>query len=293
MGEHEDDGITRVIDVGPHEVVRDVEGPERLQKVLARAGMGSRRACEELISAGRVTVNGEPATLGRRVDVSRDIVALDGVRIGVLPGLVHYLLHKPRGVVTSAEDPQGRRTVVDLVPDEPRVFPVGRLDADTEGLLVMTNDGELAQRLTHPSFGVEKEYLVRVEGVPARASLRLLRQGVDLEDGPSAPAKVSVVGDPSDGLLRIVLHEGRNRQVRRMCEAVGHPVRRLVRVRIGPIALRNLEPGTWRELSPKEVRSLSEAAASPERPGKRPVGGSPRRSPASSGRTPGRIRGGR
>jgi 23S rRNA pseudouridine2605 synthase len=251
---------------------RDTEGPERLQKVLARAGLGSRRACEELISAGRVTVNGELARLGQRVDVSSDTVDLDGVRIGVLPGLVHYLLHKPRGVLTTAEDPHGRRTVVDLVPDDPRVFPVGRLDADTEGLLLMTNDGELAQRLTHPSFGVEKEYLVQVEGVPARSSLRLLREGVELEDGATAPAKVRVVGDPGDGLLRIVLHEGRNRQVRRMCEAVGHPVRRLVRVRIGPIALRDLEPGTWRELSPKEVRSLAEEAGDRRSPGRIPGG---------------------
>ena len=236
------------------------EPSDKLQKVLARAGLGSRRACEELISAGRVTVNEELATLGRRVNVTSDSVAVDGVRIGVLPGLVHYLLNKPRGVLTTADDPQGRPTVTQLVPDHPRVFPVGRLDADSEGLLLMTNDGELAQRLTHPSFGVEKEYLAQVEGVPGRAALRLLRNGVDLEDGPSAPAWVGVVGDDRDGVLRIVVHEGRNRQVRRMCEAVGHPVRRLVRVRVGPIALRDLGPGAWRELSAKEVRSLSEAA---------------------------------
>jgi 23S rRNA pseudouridine2605 synthase len=245
---------------------RGEEPSERLQKVLARAGFGSRRACEELISAGRVRVNGELATLGRRVKVTRDSVAVDGVRIGVLPGLVHYLLNKPRGVMTTADDPQGRPTVTELVPDEPRVFPVGRLDADSEGLLFLTNDGELAQRLTHPSFGVEKEYLAQVEGVPGRAALRLLRNGVELEDGLSAPAKVGVVGDARDGVLRIVVHEGRNRQVRRMCEAVGHPVRRLVRVRVGPIALRELGPGAWRELSAKEVRSLSEAVAR-RRPG--------------------------
>jgi 23S rRNA pseudouridine2605 synthase len=236
------------------------EPSERLQKVLARAGFGSRRACEEIISAGRVRVNGELATLGRRVNVTSDSVAVDGVRIGVLPGLVHYLLNKPRGVMTTADDPQGRPTVTELVPDNPRVFPVGRLDADSEGLLFMTNDGELAQRLTHPSFGVEKEYLAQVEGVPGRAALRLLRNGVDLEDGLSAPARVGVVGDARDGVLRIVVHEGRNRQVRRMCDAIGHPVRRLVRVRVGPIALRDLGPGAWRELSAKEVRSLSEAA---------------------------------
>ncbi|MGD0320887.1 MAG: pseudouridine synthase [Acidimicrobiales bacterium] len=243
------------------------ESSERLQKVLARAGLGSRRACEDVISAGRVTVNGEIAALGRRVNVARDAVAVDGVRIGVFPGLVHYLLNKPRGVVTTADDPHGRPTVTQLVPDRPRVFPVGRLDADTEGLLLMTNDGELAQHLTHPSFGVEKEYLAQVEGVPGRAALRLLRNGVDLEDGPSAPAKVGVVGEARDGVLRIVVHEGRNRQVRRMCEAVGHPVRRLVRVRVGPIALRELEPGAWRVLSAKEVRLLEVAV----KPGTSPL----------------------
>lgn len=234
---------------------------ERLQKVLARAGLGSRRACEELIAAGRVSVNDEPATLGRRVDVARDTVALDGVRIGVLPGLVHYVLNKPKGVVTTAEDPRGRPTVVQLVPEDPRVFPVGRLDADTEGLLVLTNDGELAQRLAHPSFGVEKEYLAHVRGAPGRRELRILREGVELEEGRTAPAKVSVVGAAADGVLRIVIHEGRNRQVRRMCDAVGHPVVRLVRVRVGPITLRGLAPGRWRELSASEVRALSQAAS--------------------------------
>ncbi|MDZ7733516.1 MAG: pseudouridine synthase [Acidimicrobiia bacterium] len=155
------------------------------------------------------------------------------------PGLVHYLLNKPPGVVTTADDPGGRTTVVELVPAEPRVFPVGRLDRDTEGLLLLTNDGELTHRLTHPSFGVEKEYLAHVEGVPARAALRALREGVELEDGTTAPARVST---PQPGLVRIIIHEGRNRQVRRMCEAVGHPVRRLVRTRIGPIADRSLLP---------------------------------------------------
>jgi 23S rRNA pseudouridine2605 synthase len=244
-------------------------GAERLQKVLARAGLGSRRACEELIAAGRVTVNGELATLGLRVDVTHDSVVLDGVRVVVLPGLVHYLLNKPRGVVSTADDPQGRPRVTQLVPGDPRVFAIGRLDTDTEGLLLMTNDGELAQRLTHPSFGVEKEYLAQVEGVPQRAALRLLRGGVELEDGPTAPAKVGAVGDVRDGVLRIVIHEGRNRQVRRMCEAVGHPVRRLVRVRVGPIVLRGLGPGEWRELSQKELRALDEAVTPREPPARR------------------------
>ena len=230
---------------------------ERLQKVLARVGVGSRRTAEELISAGRVTVNGEVAVLGRRVHVEQDVVAVDGVTIGVRAGLVWYLLNKPRGVVTTASDPHAARTVVDLVPTEPRVFPVGRLDADTEGLLLLTNDGDLTHRLTHPSFGVEKEYLVEVQGRPSRATLRQLREGVELEDGKTAPARVSEI-EPS--LLRIAIHEGRNRQVRRMCDVVGHPVRRLVRTRIGPVAERGLRPGEWRPLTLAEVRGLEQAA---------------------------------
>jgi 23S rRNA pseudouridine2605 synthase len=243
------------------------EGGERLQKVLARVGYGSRRACEELITAGRVTVNGEPAELGRRVDPGHDRVEVDGVPVPVLPGLVHYLLNKPAGVVTTADDPEGRPTVVALVPRRPRVFPVGRLDADTEGLLVLTNDGQLAQRLTHPSFGVDKEYLVEVEGIPGPGALRALRHGVDLEDGRTAPARVGVV---APGVLRVVIHQGRNRQVRRMCQAVGHPVRRLVRTRIGPVSDPGLAPGRWRALTPAEVRSLGLAAAGSLR--KAPVG---------------------
>ena len=236
------------------------EHEERLQKVLARAGFGSRRSCEELIAGGRVTVNGTTATLGRRVDPGRDQVAVDGVPVPVLPGLVHYLLNKPRGVVTTADDPEGRPTVVTLVPGEPRVFPVGRLDVDTEGLLVLTNDGDLAQALTHPSFGVDKEYLAEVAGVPGPAAVRALRQGLLLDDGPTAPARVGVV---APGVLRIVIHEGRNRQVRRMCEAVGHPVRRLVRTRIGPLSDPSLAPGRWRPLDQREVRALATAASAP------------------------------
>ncbi|MGO9197936.1 MAG: pseudouridine synthase [Acidimicrobiales bacterium] len=231
---------------------------ERLQKVLARVGVGSRRVCDELVAGGRVTVNGEVAELGRRVDVEHDQVELDGVPVGVLPGLVYYLLNKPAGVVTTASDPHGRPTVVELVPAEPRVFAVGRLDAATEGLILLTNDGELAQRVTHPSHGVEKEYLAEVQGVPAPADIRRLREGVQLEDGVTSPAKVASV---SPGVLRIIIHEGRNRQVRRMCEAVGHPVLRLVRTRVGPISDRSLKPGGWRELEASEVLALARAAA--------------------------------
>ena len=231
---------------------------ERLQKVLAATGWGSRRVCEDLIAEGRVTVNGEVAELGRRVDADRDLIEVDGAPVGVKPGLVYYVLNKPRGVVTTAKDTHGRPTVVELVPTEPRVFPVGRLDVDTEGLLLLTNDGDLAHRISHPSHGVEKEYLAHVRGRVSAGALRTLREGVELDDGLTAPADAS---QPTPGVLRITIHEGRNRQVRRMCEAIGHPVLRLVRTRIGPIVDRSLRPGDWRELSTGERRAISEAVA--------------------------------
>jgi 23S rRNA pseudouridine2605 synthase len=237
---------------------------ERLQKVLAATGYGSRRVCEELIAASRVTVNGEVAVLGRRVDPDHDIVEVDGAPIGVRPDLVYYLLNKPAGVVTTSRDTHGRPTVVELVPAYPRVFAVGRLDADTEGLLLLTNDGDLANRIAHPSHGVDKEYLVEVDGGAVSAgSVRALREGIALDDGVTAPAKVS---QPEPGLLRITIHEGRNRQIRRMVDAVGHRVVRLVRVRIGPLSDRSLGPGSWRELTTDEWRSLTEAVASTGRP---------------------------
>jgi 23S rRNA pseudouridine2605 synthase len=210
-----------------------------------------------LVADGRVTVDGQVAVVGQRIDPTSARIAVDGVPVAVAPGLVHYLLNKPRGVVTTASDPQGRPTVVELVPGEPRVFPVGRLDRDTEGLLLLTNDGELSQLLTHPSHGVAKEYLAEVEGEPSPGALRTLREGVPLDDGITAPATVGTV---SPGVLRIVIHEGRNRQVRRMCKAVGHPVLRLVRTRIGPLADHTLPPGSWRPLTSDEVRSLYAAA---------------------------------
>ncbi|MGZ4678018.1 MAG: pseudouridine synthase [Acidimicrobiia bacterium] len=234
----------------------------RLQKVLADAGIGSRRASEALIEARRVTVNGEVAVLGRRVDPEVDAIAVDGVPVPTRAGLVYYLLNKPRHVVSTADDPEGRPTVVAMVPAEPRVYPVGRLDWDTEGLLILTNDGELTHRLTHPSFGVPKEYLAEVEGIPTRAALRRLRDGVELDDGVTAPAQVALGAAQGDtSALTIVIHEGRNRQVRRMAEAVGHPVRRLIRTRIGPVTDRNLKPGEWRVLRGDEVRALYGAAS--------------------------------
>jgi len=229
---------------------------ERLQKVLARAGLGSRRACEDLIREGRVTVNGRVATLGDRVGPG-DSVEVDGGRVPLDPEVRTYALHKPAGVVTTASDPQGRPTVADLYPEGPRVFPVGRLDLETEGLLLLTGDGELANRLTHPRFGVEKEYLAEVDGEPAAAALRRLTRGVDLEDGPArARSAVRVAGSRGRAAVRLVMTEGRKREVRRMLGAVGLPVRRLVRTRIGPVRLGRLRAGEWRELEPAEVAAL-------------------------------------
>lgn len=228
---------------------------ERLQKTLARAGYGSRRACEVLIEAGRVTIDGRVAELGNRVDPEVQIICVDGKLAATMQQKVYLLLNKPDGVVTTAQDPQGRPTVLELIESPVRVFPVGRLDMNTEGLLILTNDGRLAHLLTHPSTGVAKEYLVRVEGDPSPAALRRLREGVELDDGITSPAQVSRV---SEGLLRIVIHEGRNRQVRRMCAAVNHEVTRLVRTRIGPLHDPTLSPGSFRHLSQREVRQLHE-----------------------------------
>jgi 23S rRNA pseudouridine2605 synthase len=232
-----------------------IEG-ERLQKALARAGLGSRRMAEILIEAGRVTIDGRVAELGNRVDADSQEIRVDGKLVPAAPSAVYFLLNKPPGVITTADDPQGRPTVVEMIDTEVRIFPVGRLDMATEGLLILTNDGRLAHLLTHPSVGIEKEYLVRVEGDPSPSSIRRLREGIELEDGVTAPAQVSRV---SDGVLRIVIHEGKNRQVRRMCEAIGHEVTRLVRTRIGPIHDAKLTPGAARPLSVGEVRKLMDA----------------------------------
>jgi 23S rRNA pseudouridine2605 synthase len=228
---------------------------ERLQKVLARTGLGSRRTCEELIDQGRVLINGRLAILGARAKPD-DEVRVDGAVISTKVDGVTYLLNKPRGVITTARDTHDRPTVLELLPDEPRVFAVGRLDLDTEGLLLLTNDGGLAHRLSHPSFGVEKEYLAHVRGQPGRAALRTLREGVELDDGVTAPAKVSVM---APGLIRLTIHEGRNRQVRRMCDAIGHPVVRLARSRIGPLSDPGLRPGEWRPLETDELLALQRA----------------------------------
>ena len=233
---------------------------ERLQKVLAHAGLGSRRSIEELIAAGRVKVNGRRARLGVRVDPSKDEVEVDGSRVPLEHDLVHYVLNKPAGVVSTASDPEGRPTVVELLDVPSRVWPVGRLDTDSEGLLIVTNDGDLTHRLTHPSYEVPKTYLAEVKGTVGSRAIKQLIAGVELEDGPTTRAKVSLVEATRGGtLLEITITEGRNRQVRRMCEAVGHPVKRLVRTTLGPLHLGRLKPGTFRRLSLEEVRALYRA----------------------------------
>jgi len=235
---------------------------ERLQRTLARAGLGSRRACEELIAAGKVEVNGTVATLGDKVDPEVDEVRVRGARISTDPAMRYLALHKPAGVTTTMRDPHASSDLRSLLPhDGPRVFPVGRLDRETEGLLIVTNDGELANRLTHPRHGVEKEYLAEVDGGPTERHLSRLRQGVDLEDGPARPLALRTVSRAGGRTaIRLVMGEGRKREVRRMLDAVGLPVRRLVRVRVGPVKLGRLRAGEIRDLTPDEVRGLYRVA---------------------------------
>jgi 23S rRNA pseudouridine2605 synthase len=226
----------------------------RLNAYLARAGVASRRKADDLIKAGRVLVNGEPGQLNTFV-AAGDLVELDGEPVE-RQRLAYVLLHKPAGVVTTASDPQGRTTVVDLVEHESRVVPVGRLDADTTGVLLLTNDGELAHRLAHPRYEVEKVYEAEVEGEPSEEALERLASGVELDDGPTAPARVRRLG-PSR--VELAIHEGRKHQVKRMLEAVGHPVRALHRSRYAGLTPEGLEPGGWRELTSAEVESLRAA----------------------------------
>lgn len=228
---------------------------------MAQAGLGSRRACEEMISQGRVRVNGRIARLGTRVDCETDEVRVDGNQLPITQGLRYVLLNKPTGVVSTASDPDGRPTVVDLVQYDERLFPIGRLDIASEGLLILTNDGRLANALMHPASEVEKTYIVEVAGRLEPGALRSLRRGVRLDDGMTSPAKVAVLAEsPGRLLLEMKIHEGRNRQIRRMIEAVGGRVVELSRVAIGPIQDRNLRPGRWRALRPGEVVELYRVA---------------------------------
>ena len=232
----------------------------RLQKVLAAAGIASRRASEVLISEGRVEVNSEVVLeQGRRVDPERDVIRVDGSRIPPPRRRRYLVLNKPRGVVATMNDPEGRPTVADLVAERKneRLFHVGRLDTDTEGLLILTNDGDFAYRLAHPSFQVPKTYIAEVAGVVGEQALRRLRRGITLEDGPVQPTSVKIVSTADDKtLLKITIQEGRNRIVRRTMEAVGHPVRRLSRIGIGPVRLGNLKVGEYRELTREELGGL-------------------------------------
>lgn len=231
---------------------------ERLQKIIAAAGLASRRQAEKWIEAGRVTVNGRLATLGDTADMARDEVAVDGKPLAIQGRRTYILLNKPAGYLTSLRDPQGRPLVTDLVREvDARLYPVGRLDFMTEGLLILTNDGDFAQRLAHPRHEVDKTYLVRVRGALTAAAQKRLQEGVNLEDGPTAPARVERVRQSgSHTWFEITIHEGRNRQVRRMCEAVGHPVSRLKRVRLAFLDLKDIPPGKFRHLTPAEVSRL-------------------------------------
>jgi 23S rRNA pseudouridine2605 synthase len=231
---------------------------ERLQKVLAAAGVGSRRACEELVADGRVTVDGEVARLGDRADPATAVIRVDGERVIADPRRVYLALNKPRGVVSTMDDERGRQSLADFVDDLPeRVFHVGRLDADSEGLLLLTNDGDLAHRLTHPSYGVAKTYLCQLPGPVPRAVGRALRAGVMLDDGVAKVDSFTVVDTVKrTSLVEVVVHEGRKHLVRRMFAEVGHPVQRLVRTAIGPVRLGNLKPGRSRRLTHAEVTAL-------------------------------------
>lgn len=247
---------------------------ERLQKVLAHAGVASRRKSEDLIRQGRVTVNGRVVTeLGTKVDPARDEVRVNGRPVQLSSGHIYVMLNKPQGVISAMKDRRGRRALGDLVSLPQRLYPVGRLDLDSEGLILLTDDGELANLLTHPRYEHEKEYEVLVNGEPTEETLNAWRQGILLEGKVTAPARVEVLSRPSrvrsaGTWLRIVMHEGRKRQIRRVAELLGHPARELKRVRLGPLELGLLEPGHWRYLTAKEVRSL-EALKAPAQPARR------------------------
>jgi 23S rRNA pseudouridine2605 synthase len=229
----------------------------RIQKAIANAGLMSRRKAEEAVEQGRVGLDGNPTRLGDRVDVENQTLTLDGVPLPVNPQIETHLLYKPVGVISTAADPQGRKTVVDLISSDKRLYPVGRLDADSEGLILISNDGELTNRITHPRYGITKKYLAMVDGVPSTSKLRRLVSGVELEDGVARARSARLV-ESSEGrsLVEMVMVEGRNREVRRMLASIGHETTRLVRTAIGPIIDQDLQPGESRPLSASEVRDL-------------------------------------
>ncbi|MBU4240846.1 MAG: rRNA pseudouridine synthase [Actinobacteria bacterium] len=242
-------------------VVSEEKGRERVQKILARAGIASRRGVEKLIEQRRVTCNGNVVAIGDKASAAVDVLSVDGIRVETEPGLEYYALNKPAGVVTTSSDPQGRATVLDLLGEEvsggKRLFAVGRLDKQSTGLVLLTNDGFLANRLMHPRFEVQREYLVGVEPVPTPGHLAQLRKGVPLEDGVTAGARVSLVGESGGrGQVAMTLHTGKKRQIRRSFEQLGYRVVSLARVRVGSLGLGSLRPGECRRLSPGEVRDL-------------------------------------
>ena len=273
---------------------------QRLQKILSQAGVASRRAAERLIADGRVTLNGKTVQeMGTKADADTDDIRVDGRRLSPPERKRYILLNKPAGFVSTRSDPQRRRTVIDLLHGvREYVYPVGRLDYDTEGLLLLTNDGDLAARLTHPRHGVERSYEARVAGMPDEEALRQLREGIPLDGRRTLPAEATLLTERgaarrraapktrhrANGMLQITIREGRNRQVRRMCEAVGHPVRELTRTRIGPLTDRRLKPGMWRDLSAAEVTTLQALAArpAPTPPPRRARPGEARRRSASA-----------
>ena len=243
----------------------------RLQKALSQAGAASRRAAEKLIAEGRVSVNGKTVvTMGVKVDPRVDEIRLDGRRVKTVSKLRYILLNKPAGFVTTRSDPQRRRTVLDLLEGvREYVYPVGRLDYDTEGLLLLTNDGDLAARLTHPRHGVARTYEARVAGMPGREAIERLRTGIPLDGHRTLPADVVLLNEgrrDRDGVIRVTIREGRNRQVRRMCEAVGHPVQHLKRTRIGPLGDRRLKSGQWRDLTEQELAALKAESSKVKKP---------------------------
>ncbi|MEE8375730.1 MAG: pseudouridine synthase [Acidimicrobiia bacterium] len=235
----------------------------RIQKAIANAGLMSRRKAEEAVEQGRVRIDDKPTRLGDRVDVESQTLTLDGVPLPVNPEIETHLLYKPVGVISTAADPQGRKTVVDFIFSDKRLYPVGRLDADSEGLILISNDGELTNRITHPRYGITKKYLAMVDGVPSTSKLRRLVSGVELEDG-IARARSARLVESSEGrsLVEMVMVEGRNREVRRMLASIGHETTRLVRTAIGPIIDHDLQPGESRPLSASEVRNLFESGKS-------------------------------
>jgi len=249
---------------------------ERLQKILARAGFASRRGAEQLMLEGRVTLNGEPAReLGTKADLDHDDVRVDGVRVKAPKGPVYLVLNKPRGVVATRRDPEGRETVMDLVPKVPGLFPVGRLDVTTEGLILLTNDGVFAERVSHPRYEVPRVYQAKVHGVPGEDALARLRRGVRVDDENMVADRVRVLQGTGNAWVELTLHEGRHHEVRRMLEAVGHPVAKLRRVAIGPVTARGLDPGEFRPLRDEEIAGLmrGEGRRQAKRPGRRRSGG--------------------